>query len=122
MIKINKCIEPVELTKYKQQPNASYRDMHGAPSGKSNSDGTPIDVYTIVLNRLIQEQGCICAYCMCRIPEKGKKATIEHIDPQSATSEEKALDYRTCLLYVMEIVMLTMTKKNPAMHIAKMLL
>ena len=91
MIKINKGIEPVELTKYKQQPNASYRDMHGAPSGKSNSDGTPIDVYTIVLNRLIQEQGCICAYCMCRIPEKGKKATIEHIDPQSATSEEKAL-------------------------------
>ena len=54
MIKINKGIEPVELTKYKQQPNASYRDMHGAPSGKSNSDGTPIDVYTIVLNRLIQ--------------------------------------------------------------------
>lgn len=48
MIKINKGIEPVELTKYKQQPNASYRDMHGAPSGKSNSDGTPIDVYTIV--------------------------------------------------------------------------
>ena len=79
MIKINKGIEPVELTKYKQQPNASYRDMHGAPSGKSNSDGTPIDVYTIVLNRLIQEQGCICAYCMCRIPEKGKKATIEGI-------------------------------------------
>lgn len=97
MIKINKGIEPVELTKYKQQPNASYRDMHGAPSGKSNSDGTPIDVYTIVLNRLIQEQGCICAYCMCRIPEKGKKATIEHIDPQSATSEEKALDYRNML-------------------------
>ena len=32
MIKINKGIEPVELTKYKQQPNASYRDMHGAPS------------------------------------------------------------------------------------------
>lgn len=27
MIKINKGIEPVELTKYKQQPNASYRDM-----------------------------------------------------------------------------------------------
>lgn len=51
----------------------------------------------IVLNRLIQEQGCICAYCMCRIPEKGKKATIEHIDPQSATSEEKALDYRNML-------------------------
>ena len=46
MIKINKGIEPVELTKYKQQPNASYRDMHGAPSGKSNSDGTPIDVYS----------------------------------------------------------------------------
>lgn len=34
MIKINKGIEPVELTKYKQQPNASYRDMHGAPQEK----------------------------------------------------------------------------------------
>lgn len=97
MIKINKGTEPVELTKYKQQRGASYRDMHGSPSGKSNSDGTPIDVYTIVLNRLIQDQGYICAYCMCRIPEKGKKATIEHIDPQSATSEEKALDYRNML-------------------------
>ncbi len=51
MIKINKGIEPVELTKYKQQPNASYRDMHGAPSGKSNSDGTPIDVYTIAFQQ-----------------------------------------------------------------------
>lgn len=29
--------------------------------------------------------------------KKGKKATIEHIDPQSATSEEKALDYRNML-------------------------
>lgn len=35
MIKINKGTEPVELTKYKQQRGASYRDMHGAPSGKA---------------------------------------------------------------------------------------
>ena len=68
----------------------------GSPEFDTRAEKVP-DWKAIVLNRLIQEQGCICAYCMCRIPEKGKKATIEHIDPQSATSEEKALDYRNML-------------------------
>ena len=99
MIEIKKGREPRELARYRQLPNASYKDMHGAPSGKTDKDGKEIDVYTIVLNSLINEQGKICAYCMKRIPEKkgNPAATIEHIIPQSGSDESKRLDYRNML-------------------------
>ena len=100
MIQIQKSREPRVLTEYRQLPYASYQDMHGAPAGKANLDASPKDVYTVVLNSLIQEQGCICAYCMRRIPESDAaltvKASIEHISPQSI-APDKALDYRNML-------------------------
>ena len=96
MIKIKKGPEPAELVQYRQLPGATYQDMHGARTGKYKADGSPEDVYAVVLDNLIREQGCICAYCMCRIPEKGKNATIEHIQPQSV-SPGQALDYRNML-------------------------
>lgn len=94
MIEIKKGKEPGELTQYKKQTDASYSNMHGAVLSKNQSE----DVYHIVLNSLIEEQCGLCAYCMCRIPEKkGKPAcTIEHIIPQS-DDEQKALDYRNML-------------------------
>lgn len=97
MVKINKGPEPVELIRYRQLSDASYQNMHGAPTGKVNPDGTLKDVYTVVLNSLLKEQGYICAYCMCRIPEKHSAATIEHIAPQSLTSKDASLDYRNML-------------------------
>ena len=99
MIEIKKGKEPSELAKYRNLPDASYDNLHGAPSGKTDRDGKKIDVYSIVLNSLIKEQGQLCAYCMKRIPErKGKpSATIEHIIPQSGSDESKRLDYRNML-------------------------
>ncbi len=86
MIEIKKGVEPHELTEYKRLENATYDGMHGAIL----HEGSQKDVYHIVLDSLIKEQGCICAYCMKRIPEKRKKpsATIEHIKPQSISTDE----------------------------------
>ena len=99
MIEIKKGKEPSELARYRNLKDATYRNLHGAPSGRVDADGRRIDVYTIVLNSLIREQGQLCAYCMKRIPErKGRiSATIEHIEPQSRTDESMRLDYRNML-------------------------
>lgn len=103
MIEIKKGREPKELVTYKQTVGASYDNMHGAPSGKFKSDGTPISVYDIVLESLIEEQGGLCAYCMKSIPEKrnNPNATIEHIKTQSQCEMEGdlsgPLDYRNML-------------------------
>lgn len=99
MIEIKKGKEPSELAKYRNLPNASYKDMHGALTDKTDKDGNLIDVYSIVLNSLINEQGHLCAYCMKRIPErKGRPAaTIEHIVAQSDSDESMRLDYRNML-------------------------
>lgn len=99
MIGIRKKKEPHELAAYRQLPDATYQDMHGAPTGKKNADGSMETVYEAVLNKLIEEQGHLCAYCMRRIPEKRgwPRATIEHIVPQSESDCLKALDYRNML-------------------------
>jgi uncharacterized protein (TIGR02646 family) len=83
MIKITKGKEPKELLQYRlqKQPSPSYRTM-------------PTDKKKKVLESLIAEQCGLCAYCMCRIDNKGGKhqATIEHCEPQSL-SKEKSLMY-----------------------------
>lgn len=91
MIPINKRPEPHQLIEYRKLPNASYRDMHGA-----HLHNMQMDVYSIVLNSLLEEQGYICAYCMQRITDIHGGATIEHIIPQSIDST-KALAYRNML-------------------------
>lgn len=86
MIEIKKGTEPPELTAYRKQPFATYADM-------------PQDVRSAIIEKLIQEQGGVCAYCMCRIPQKGRtpKVSIEHWEPQSETDENKALEYNNML-------------------------
>lgn len=83
MVEIKKGKEPPVLIAYRKTPYATY-------------DGMPKDIHDAVLESLMKEQGYLCAYCMCRIPqnEKSPSATIEHWDPQSKTSIDKALDYR----------------------------
>jgi uncharacterized protein (TIGR02646 family) len=73
--------------------------MHGARTGRLLPDGTAEDVYHVVLESLMREQGYICAYCMRRIPEKRghPQSTIEHIKPQSKCSAEEKLDYKNML-------------------------
>lgn len=86
MIEIKKGKEPPALIAYRKTQYATYDDM-------------PKPVHDAVLRSLMQEQGYLCAYCMRRIPQKGKTppATIEHWDPQSKTCIDKALDYRNML-------------------------
>ncbi len=86
MIPIKKGPEPHELTEYRLRKGANYENM-------------PQNVKEAVLNSLMQEQGFLCAYCMCRIPQKSQKISvrIEHIQPQSQTKDLKALDYKNML-------------------------
>ena len=83
MVEIKKGKEPLILITYKKTKYATY-------------DAMPKDVHEAVLKSLLEEQGYLCAYCMCRIPQKNKSpsVTIEHWDRQSKTSHAKALDYR----------------------------
>lgn len=99
MILIRKKREPSALQQYKTVVGASYQNMHGAPTGRNLENGEPEDLYEVVLEHLMNEQGRICAYCMRRIPDSKRRpgATIEHIDPQSMTDPEKALDYNNML-------------------------
>lgn len=81
MIVIKKNKEPQELTQYRKIPYASYENMHGA---KLDPEQSEQDVYHIVLDSLLREQGYLCAYCMCRITQKSNPpCTIEHIIAQS---------------------------------------
>ncbi len=99
MILIRKKREPRALQKYRNMIGASYQNMHGAQTGRKRENGEPEDLYEVVLEHLINEQGRICAYCMRRIPDPKRSpgATIEHIDPQSKTDPQKALDYNNML-------------------------
>lgn len=86
MIEIKKSREPNELLTYRLQDYSSYNNM-------------PSDIKAIVLEKLMEEQGHLCAYCMRRIPlKKGIiKATIEHIQPQNSISEEERLNHQNML-------------------------
>ena len=99
MILIRKRREPRTLQQYKNMIGASYQNMHGAPTGRKRENGEPEDLYEVVLEHLMNEQGRICAYCMRRIPDPKRSpgATIEHIDPQSKTDPKKAMDYNNML-------------------------
>ena len=99
MILIRKKREPRVLQQYKITIGASFQNMHGAPTGRYREDGEPEDLYEVVMDHLMNEQGRICAYCMRRIPDSRRNpgATIEHIDPQSKTNPQKALDYTNML-------------------------
>lgn len=90
MIEIKKGREPEKLLRYRQQKGASYEQMDK-------------DVKDDLLQKLLEEQGHICAYCMRRIPEKRKlpagvsPVTIEHWFPRNPGSREEigqGLNYR----------------------------
>lgn len=108
MIKIIKNHEPAELIRYREKKpveawRPSYDEMGQVESGHYNPDGTPINLHDYVLDMLIKEQGGLCAYCMCSIPEIDRKTgvprkpTIEHIIPQSMT--KKTDDWKMELTY-----------------------
>jgi uncharacterized protein (TIGR02646 family) len=90
MIEIKKGREPDKLLHYRQQDDASYEQMDK-------------EVKEELLEKLLEEQGHICAYCMRRIPEKRvlpngvPPVTIEHWFPRNPESKEdigQGLNYR----------------------------
>ena len=99
MIYIVKKHEPRELTE--------YRESESSTGVRPTYDSMSSDLHEYVLSKLVEEQGGLCAYCMCRIPETDKKTgstlkcTIEHIEPQSLTrgteNLKKELEYSNFL-------------------------
>ncbi len=91
MIPIRKGREPNELLRYRLDKSA----------GEPTYENMPANVKEAVLESLMREQGYLCAYCMCRIPQDSSKhwppVTIEHINPQSGTNLATALDYDNML-------------------------
>lgn len=90
MIEIKKGREPDKLLLYRQQEDASYEQMDK-------------EVKDELMEKLMEEQGHICAYCMRRIPERRKlpigvaPATIEHWFPRNPDNKEdigQGLNYR----------------------------
>lgn len=90
MIEIKKGREPDKLLRYRQQKGASFEDMDK-------------EVKDELLEKLLVEQGHICAYCMRRIPERRalpvgvSPVTIEHWFPRNPKSKEdigQGLNYR----------------------------
>ena len=79
MILIKKGREPESLTQYRKQPFAYY-DGCDKPA---------------IRERLLTEQGYLCAYCMHRIDEQHMK--IEHWKPEAISSEAEKLDYHNML-------------------------
>jgi len=85
MIYIEKKPEPKSLTEYKLKPFANY-------------DGCDKES---IRQSLFEEQGHLCAYCMCRIQDISKM-TIEHYKPQHPKNTEEinrrdSLDYNNML-------------------------
>ena len=86
MIEIKKSQEPSELLRHRKSSHASYDNM--SPETRK-----------AVLESLMKEQGYLCAYCMCRIPQQQgePQVTIEHWEAQSETDRKKAMDYQNML-------------------------
>lgn len=80
MIYIQKKQEPKKLLEYRKHPDASF-------------DAMDADVKEQLRESLLSEQGHLCAYCMCRLSEKGD-VKIEHWEPRNSSNE---LDYNNLL-------------------------
>ena len=82
MIPIIKNQEPKVLLEFRLKTWNSY-------------EGMPTEIKEKIKRNLLEEQGGLCAYCMCRINEaRGHKSTIEHCKPRTICTREEELDYR----------------------------
>lgn len=80
MIYINKEREPESFENYRNSLNAHFDDM-------------PREIKDELRQALLQEQGCLCAYCMSRIKES-KDIKIEHYQARNSNNE---LEYANLL-------------------------
>lgn len=80
MIPIIKGKEPAAFARVK----VDLRNTPDAPVSYSSLHG---DQRRELLEPLLEEQGYLCAYCMCRIGTADNPGTIEHLVPQHPDSE-----------------------------------
>jgi uncharacterized protein (TIGR02646 family) len=81
MITIKKKAVPVSFAQYSKKKRAHFDDM-------------PTEVKNDLRKSLLEEQGYLCAYCMCRIADSGQDTKIEHYRPRDENNE---LDYNNLL-------------------------
>lgn len=81
---ITKGNEPKELTDYRKNPNATYKDL----------SENFISIKNKIREQLLQEQGYLCAYCMSRIDSTQMK--IDHWHSRNQYPAEQ-LDYPNML-------------------------
>lgn len=86
MKRIIKGEEPREFSTWENQTNDEWQ---------ANWDDFAGEVKQTVHHALLKEQGCICCYCNRRISDNNSH--IEHLQPQSSSPPELALDYRNLL-------------------------
>ena len=80
----------------KQEPNELIQEKRKGLTDYSNLSGKPKEAVQV---SLLEEQGCLCAYCMRRISLENVQ--IEHYLPQHPQSENYdpalTIDYRNML-------------------------
>lgn len=79
MILIRKGDAPDSLIQYRKAANAYF-------DGCNKDD---------IRDKLLKEQGHLCAYCMCRIYKDTMK--IEHWYPENRLTDQECLDYSNML-------------------------
>ena len=77
MIRIEKKAEPSDWLRYRKTPGVRY------------------EAIPALRDSLLQEQGYLCAYCMCRISRE--KSRIEHLQSRK-NHPEKQLDYNNMVI------------------------
>lgn len=82
---IGKGAEPQIFTEWKELANDDWQPTYDDLCGKTKES---------VKNALMDEQGCICCYCECRLTDKDSH--IEHLRPQSAPTVDP-LDFNNML-------------------------
>lgn len=78
MIKINKNSEPREWTEYRLTPGVDYQSIPA------------------LVSSLLIEQGCLCAYCMRRIPQRDVLSRNTNLEEKYLTKEEHRIKHIKC--------------------------
>lgn len=84
MLAITKEHEPNELTQYRTQSGAVYDGANFTETKQA------------IRNKIVREQGYLCAFCMSRIEPNSEKMKVAHWHPQ-ATHPEEQLNYTNLL-------------------------
>ena len=92
MLFIEKGAEPRSLTEYRLNKRNRFEGQNIQPAYST----MPTYIKDEIRERLLQEQGHLCAYCMRRLKDK-ESVKIEHWKAEKMLSEDERLDYQNML-------------------------